>query len=263
MARGPDDEAERLAPHPALTAYYRSEGERRHFLDDLFDRTAPRYDRIAQIMSLGSGAWHRRKALLRAGLGPGRAALDVAVGTGAVARAAKAIVGPAGRVIGVDPSVSMLMEARRAARIPVVQGLAEHLPFRDAAFDFLSMGYALRHVTDLRYTFREYHRVLCPGGTLLILDFALPRHRIAFGAARLYLGTIVPWVARLGSGDRQARLLMQYCWESVARGVSPEVICGAIVESGFHPPRAQRDFGVFIEYIAVKPAALERAAIPA
>jgi demethylmenaquinone methyltransferase/2-methoxy-6-polyprenyl-1,4-benzoquinol methylase len=156
----------------------------------------------------------------------------------------------------------MLMEARRAVRIPVVQGLAENLPFRDAAFDFLSMGYALRHVTDLRYTFREYHRVLCPGGTLLILDFAPPRHRIAFGAARLYLGTIVPWVARLGSGDRQARLLMQYCWESVARSVSPEVICGAIVESGFHPPRARRDFGVFIEYIAVKPAALGRAAIP-
>jgi len=257
MTRGPDEEGERLAPHPALTAYYRSEGERRHFLDDLFDRTATRYDRIGQIMSLGSGAWHRRKALLRAGLMPGGAALDVAVGTGAVARAAKGIVGPSGRVLGIDPSVGMLLEARRTARIPVVQGLAEHLPFRDASFDLLSMGYAVRHVADLRHTFREYHRVLRPGGTLLILDFVQPRHRITFGVARLYLGTIVPWVAQLGSGDRQMRLLMRYCWESMARSVPPEVICGAMVESGFHPPRAKRDYGVFIEYIAVKPAALD------
>lgn len=129
-AHGKDEETDRLQPHPTLRAYYRNEGERRQVLDDLFDRTASHYDRITQFMSFGSGAWHRRQALLRAGLAPSMMVLDVAVGTGAVAREALGIVKPMGRVVGVDPSTGMLAEARRLTRIPLVQGLAEHLPFR-------------------------------------------------------------------------------------------------------------------------------------
>jgi demethylmenaquinone methyltransferase / 2-methoxy-6-polyprenyl-1,4-benzoquinol methylase len=254
MSRVPQDEADRLAPHPVLTAYYRSEGEQRRFLDDLFDTTAVSYERVASLMSLGSGAWHRRHALLRAGLVRGMRVLDVAVGTGAVAREALGIVGPTGRVVGVDPSAGMLHETRRSLRLPVVQGLAEGLPFRDASFDFVSMGYALRHVADLRTTFREHYRVLRPGGRLLILEFTRPRRRLAFRLAQLYFGSIVPWAAVIGGRNRHARRLMRYCWDSVRRSVSPELICGAIADAAFEPPRAKADFGVFIEYIAVKSA---------
>jgi demethylmenaquinone methyltransferase/2-methoxy-6-polyprenyl-1,4-benzoquinol methylase len=243
----------RLSPHAPLAAYYGDEPQRRRFLDALFDRTASRYDGIAGLLSLGSGPWHRRRALSRAGLERDMAVLDVAVGTGALAREAAGLLGPPGRVVGIDPSPGMLAQARMRVSIPVVQGLAEHLPFRSESFDFLSMGYALRHVSDLRATFREYHRVLRPGGRLLILEFTHPRTRLRYQLARFYLGTLVPWLAQLRAGSRDARLLMRYCWASVARGLPAETICGAIVESGFVEVRTRADLGVLIEFVAVKP----------
>ena len=253
MSGSADKDARRLSPHPPLTAYYHSEHQHRLFLDALFDRTASHYDRIAWLLSLGSGSWHRRHALLRAGLRHDMAVLDVAVGTGSVAREAVSLLRRPGWLVGIDPSPGMLAQARMRVGIPVIQGLAEHLPFRDESFDFLSMGYALRHVSDLRATFCEYHRVLRPGGRLLILDFARPRTRTGYRLARFYFDTLVPWVAQLGSGTGDARMLMRYCWASVAHCVPAETICRSIAESGFEQIRGKPDFGVFIEYVAVKP----------
>jgi demethylmenaquinone methyltransferase/2-methoxy-6-polyprenyl-1,4-benzoquinol methylase len=95
-------------PHPILPAYYDSEAQRRGFVRRLFDQTAGDYDRIERAVSFGTGAWYRRQALLRAGLTPGMRVLDVAVGTGLVAREALAVVGESGQVIGLDPSAGML-----------------------------------------------------------------------------------------------------------------------------------------------------------
>jgi demethylmenaquinone methyltransferase / 2-methoxy-6-polyprenyl-1,4-benzoquinol methylase len=243
MAALPDEHTRKLPPHPALKDFY----------DRLFDKTAVHYDRIAWLMSLGSGPWHRRQALSRAGLRPHMAVLDVAMGTGLVAREALGLLRPPGRVVGIDPSTGMLAQARVRIRIPLIQGLAEHLPFHDRSFDFVSMGYALRHVSDLAMTLREYHRVLRPGGRLLILDFTRPRTRAGYHLARLYLDTIMPLVAQLGSGTGDARVLMRYCWASVANCVPAETICRTVTECGFEHVRGKTDFGVFIEYIAVKP----------
>src|SRR5437867_2976853 len=142
----PGRDARLLAPHPPLTSYYESESQRRRFLDQLFDDLAGHYDSLNALLSLGSGAWYRRGVLRRAGLAPSMRLLDVAVGTGAVARAASGILGAAGHVVGLDPSLGMLRQTRRTTAIRVTQGIAEALPFRDGAFDFVSMGYALRHV---------------------------------------------------------------------------------------------------------------------
>lgn len=250
---GPGPDLDRLPPHPTLRTFYTGERERRSFLDSLFDRTAPDYDRVTWLVSLGSGAWHRRQALLRAGLRPGMTVLDVAVGTGSVAGEALRLVGPSGRVVGVDPSLGMLAQARARLRLPAVQGLAEALPFRDQSFDFLSMGYALRHVADIRTTFREYHRVLRPGGQLLILDFTRPRTRAGYRAARIYFDWIVPWAARLCAGTRDAGVLMRYLWASIDGCVPPGTISDAIAACGFEHARSKPDLGVFIEYLAVKP----------
>src|SRR5262249_28149959 len=149
-------------PHPQLSEYYGDEAERRRLLDRLFDRSARDYDRIGRWMSFGSGESYRADCLRRAGLRPGMRVLDVATGTGPVARAAAQTVGVE-RVLALDPSMGMLLEARRAVGVAGVRGLGEQLPWRDGSFDFLSMGYALRHVGDLRATFAEYHRVLRPG----------------------------------------------------------------------------------------------------
>ena len=68
----------------------------------------------------------------------------------------------------------MVTEAQKQGVSKVLQGKVEHLPFPDSPFNFISMGYALRHVTDLTLTFKEYLRVLKPGGQLLILEISWP-----------------------------------------------------------------------------------------
>ena len=242
------------APHPPLQKYYRGEPQRRGFVTGLFDRTAPHYDWINGVMSLGSGVRYRRDALRRAGLAPGDRILDVAIGTGLVARAARDILGGGDGVTGVDLSMGMLVEARKNPPITLVQGVAERLPVADACMDFVTMGYALRHVTDFESTFREYLRVLKPGGKLLILELTRPAADSAtYRFTRFYLHTVVPLLARLGPGGREARTLMEYFWDTVDNCVPPATILAALAESGFISPRRNLVHGVFSEYAASKP----------
>ena len=232
-----------------LADHHRDESGRRRFLTQLFDATAQDYDRLTGFLSFGSGVPYRRNALRRAGLREGMRVLDVAVGTGAVARGAIGIVGPAGRVVGLDPSAGMLREARRKLALPLVQGEAERLPFQDGTFDFVSMGYALRHVPDLHPLFSEYGRVLKPGGTLLILEFARGRSRFARGIGRLYLGYAAPWLSRIRCRSKAAQLLMTYCWQTVEHLVPPEAIVDAMARCGFESIRAKQWFGLLSEYL--------------
>ncbi|NIM27958.1 MAG: class I SAM-dependent methyltransferase [Gammaproteobacteria bacterium] len=243
------------APHPPLEKYYPGEAQRRAFVTALFDRTARHYDGITRLMSLGSGSWYRRDALRRMGLARGNVhLLDVAVGTGQVARAARDILGETGRVTGVDLSMGMLSEARRHLACALVQGVAEKLPFADACADFVTMGYALRHVTDLASTFREYLRVLKPGGTLLILEMTRPpADTAAYRIMRFYLESVVPRMARLGPGGAETRTLMEYCWDTVNECVAPATIIETLAESGFSAPRRNVVLHVFSEYVATKP----------
>ena len=242
------------APHPPLERYYPGERERRDFVTGIFDRTASGYDWINRVMSLGSGVRYRRDALRRAGLtSDGARVLDVAVGTGLVARAALDIVGRRGRVTGVDPSTGMLAEARARLPVALVQGVAERLPFADGCADFVTMGYALRHVADLESTFREYLRVLKPGGVLLVLELTPPAAgTLAYRLTRLYLRGVVPFLARLGPGGGDAGTLMEYFWDTVERCVPPTTILEAMAESGFDAPRRRIVYRIFSEYVATK-----------
>jgi demethylmenaquinone methyltransferase / 2-methoxy-6-polyprenyl-1,4-benzoquinol methylase len=153
------------APHPVLKKYYGQESDRRSFVSALFDKGARHYDWINALGSMGSGRFYRRWILAKYGLRAGMKLLDVATGTGLVAQAATSIVRESGAVIGLDPSIGMLQQARKTLAIPLVQGTVEELPFAADHFDFLSMGYALRHVADLGVAFRQCLRVLKPGGS--------------------------------------------------------------------------------------------------
>lgn len=241
-----------LRPHPLLTQYYADEESRRRQVLSWFDESAVDYDWLTQTLSFGSGSRYRRQALLRAGLAPGMKALDVACGTGAATTSVQEIVGPSGQVLGLDPSTGMLLQARRNAVRRLVRGVAEALPFPDGRFDFLSMGYALRHVADLRRTFQEYHRVLAPGGKLLILEITPPRARLPFFLLELFLGRVIPLVARLGRGGRTSRDLMRYYWETIEQCVPPPVILAALTEAGFSQVERQVEMSIFSEYVAVR-----------
>jgi demethylmenaquinone methyltransferase/2-methoxy-6-polyprenyl-1,4-benzoquinol methylase len=111
-------------------------------------------------------------------------------------------------VIGVDPSRGMLWEARKALSGPLVQGRAEALPFRDDLFDMLSMGFALRHVPDMDVAFREYRRVLKPGGRLILLEVSRPHSPISRWLIRVHLQHILPLMARMSTRSLPAQLLI-------------------------------------------------------
>src|SRR5262249_34015790 len=144
-----------------------------------FDAAARHYDRVGRGLHFGSGPWYRRRALQRAGLRPGMKILDVATGTGLLAREAVRLVAEPSNVVGIDPSTAMLREARKALAIPLARGAAEALPFRSDVFDMLTMGYAIAHVADLETGLRESLRVLKPGGRLVLLELARPESRVA------------------------------------------------------------------------------------
>ncbi len=240
-------------PHPVLKDYYSSAADRQPFVGALFDGTARHYNRVGQMLDLGSGLWYRCGALRRAGLRPGMRLLDVATGTGLVARGAATILGEPGRVIGMDPSRGMLGEARKALSGPLFQGRAEALPFRDDAFDMLSMGFALRHVADLEVAFREYWRVLKPGGRLLLLEVSRPDSPVVRGLLRAYLQHILPLMARISTRSKPAQLLMKYYWDTIDRCVPPETIVEVLRRGGFVDVNRHVFFGFLSEYGAAKP----------
>lgn len=242
-------------PHPVLREYYRADDERQAFVIHLFDGAARHYDHVCRLMSFGSGQRYRRQALERMGLRPGMRLLDVATGTGLVARAAAGIVQDPRAVVGVDASIGMLREARKTLAGPVVQGRMEGLPFAGGRFDILSIGYALRHAADLEVAFRECLRVLKPGGRLLVLEISRAPTPGRRALIRLYFTILLPLLMRLRTRDRHARVLTRYYWDTIDACASPETILAVLRRSGFAEVH-RRVFGGFLsEYTAVKPDA--------
>jgi len=180
----------------------------------------------------------------------GHRVLDVAIGTGLVARQAATITGPQGLVIGLDLSEGMLREARRSLDIPLIQGTAESLPLADASVDFVTMGYALRHVSDLTMTFKEFRRVLRPEGTVLLLEIARPTRPMMRHAVHAYLGGLVPLISRVSGGGSDGMRLMRYYWETIDRCVPPETIERSMADAGFTDVRCDVDFDMFRNYSA-------------
>ena len=249
-------------PIPALPAYWGRSEDRQQAVNDLFDRSARHYDWICAAMSAGTGQAYRREALGRAGVREGTAVLDVGTGTGLVAREALRLVGASGRVIGLDPSAGMMHAGRDWGRESVgvqsdsrpqlhfVQGGGERLPFAAGTFDFVTMGYALRHVPDLEEAFREYRRVLRPGGRVLLLEVTRPASRLGLAFARGYFGSIVPLIAWIGTGSRDASRLMRFYWDTIAYCVPAPAVMTALEAAGFTNPARRVLRGILTEYTA-------------
>ncbi len=237
-----------VAPHPPLRQFYRNAGERERFVVELFDGSAPWYDWAIAFLSFGSGNWYRRQVLARTGLKNGDHLLDLATGTGVVARAAAAVAGNGHSVIGLDPSLGMLIAGREKALFRNVQGKSETLPFRDRSFDVITIGYALRHFADLAAVFRECARVLRPTGKLVILEITAPESRLARVLLRAYMGTLVPAAAALLTRRARVSKLLRYYWATTRECVRPNIILSALRDAGFADARRSVDAGIFSEY---------------
>jgi demethylmenaquinone methyltransferase/2-methoxy-6-polyprenyl-1,4-benzoquinol methylase len=241
------------APHPPLTDYYPSEAQRRNWVQRMFDGTAADYDRIERFVGLGSGSWYRGAALLRAGLKPGMKVLDIGVGTGLVSRQVARIVGVAELVTGIDPSPGMLRNAQVPAGVKLVRGSVEHLPFADASFDFVTMGYALRHIADLSVAFAECARVLRPGGRYCILEITHPDKKFHATLLKGYLRGVVPWFARLTSRNSETPILWNYYWDTIAACAPPSRVMHTLEDAGFGKVDRHVELGIFSEYRSDKP----------
>jgi demethylmenaquinone methyltransferase/2-methoxy-6-polyprenyl-1,4-benzoquinol methylase len=156
------------------------EAARTRHARELFAPLGPTYDRYARLLSFGQDP--RWRSFLVSRIPPdAHRVLDVATGTAAVA-IELARAGPARTVIGLDQSPEMLeaggdrvAHAGLSGRIELREGRAESLPFADGEFDALTFTYLLRYVDDVSATLRELVRVVRPGGTVAMLEFALPR----------------------------------------------------------------------------------------
>jgi demethylmenaquinone methyltransferase / 2-methoxy-6-polyprenyl-1,4-benzoquinol methylase len=241
------------APHPPLTEYYEREEDRREWVGRQFDQTASDYDRMERILGLGTGSIYRRKTLHRAGLSPGMQMLDIGMGTGLVTRQAVRILGDASKVTGVDPSAGMIRNAKLPRGVTVVEGRAESIPLASAGYDFLSMGYSLRHVSDLEIAFGEFHRVLKPEGKVCILEITRPQGSLATALLKGYCKYAVPSLAKLIARNKDTAQLWRYYWDTIEACAVPEKVLHTLKSVGFENVRRTVDLGIFSTYLADKP----------
>lgn len=248
-----------LPPHPILGPYYRDPAEKREYLRNIFDDTARDYDRMEALASFGTGRWYRRQALRRAGLASGMAVLDVATGTGLLAREALSIVRPAaansasGSVTGVDPSTAMLQLASDQLGIPTIVATAEAIPVESAKYDFVTMGYALRHVADLHAAFTEMARTLKPGGRICVLEISRPANALIRAMLKAHFKLVFPVAARFVGRSRRTSELWKYYWETIEQCVPPERVLRAMTDAGLADARRSVSLGFCSEYTATRP----------
>lgn len=240
-------------PHAPIAEYYDSEEERAGFVQGIFDATAADYDRTERILGLGSGRWYRRRALRRAGLAPGMRVVDVGFGTGLVAEQALGLIGDAQLLTGVDPSVGMMKASRLAGKVPLLAARAEQLPLPDHCVDFVSMGYALRHLGDLDAAFAEFRRVLKPGGRICMLEITRPASHWGRKLLKAYLRGWVPLAARLSGAATQTPRLWRYYWDTIDACTPPQRIEEILRAQGLTDVRTVIELGVFYEYHARAP----------
>ena len=248
----PEQPASVESPIPVLPGYFNNDSEKSSYLSRMFDSAAPDYDRMERLLGLGSGSWYRRKALERAGLMRNMRVVDVAVGTGLVAREAATLVGDPTLVVGVDPSAGMMAGAKVPAGVRLLQGKAEAIPFPDASFDFLSMGYALRHVSSLAVAFREFQRVLKPGARICILEITSPQGRIAKALLKVYMRGIVPTLGKLFARSNATAELWRYYWDTIEACVPAKDVVSTLRACGFDDVRSEVHYGIFTEYQATR-----------
>jgi demethylmenaquinone methyltransferase / 2-methoxy-6-polyprenyl-1,4-benzoquinol methylase len=178
--------------------------ERTRLARSIFAGIAPQYSRVGALMSLGQDGLWRRTMVSNVGGGPGSLVLDVASGTGLVAREL------AGRrrfrVVSLDPSEPMLRaglpaneRAGLTSQILPVLGQAERLPFDEGAFEAVTFTYLLRYIDDPGSTLRELARVLRPGGTLSCLEFHVPEQPFLRAGWQLYTRTALPLIGAMVS----------------------------------------------------------------
>jgi demethylmenaquinone methyltransferase / 2-methoxy-6-polyprenyl-1,4-benzoquinol methylase len=200
----------------------------------MFDRIAGVYDLMNSAMTAGLHHQWRQRAVERAQVGPGSDALDVCCGTGDLALELRRRIGPDGRVVGSDFSEPMLELARRKSGeegLPVEFGWADalELPYGDASFDAVTIGFGARNLADLDRGIAEMARVSRPGGRLVILEITRPQREPLAAFYSLWFDRIVPVIGSV-AGDSDA---YSYLPNSVRTFPEPEQLAAKMDAAGY------------------------------
>jgi len=202
----------------------------------VFDSVADRYDIMNDLMSGGLHRLWKRYTIDQAAVKRGDYILDLAGGTGDLARDFARLVGAEGRVILADINAAMLRQGRRrlvdagiAGNVAIAQVNAQKLPFDDRTFDCITMAFGLRNVTDKDTALKSMFRVLKPGGKAMILEFSEPNQAIK-PAYDLYCFKVLPALGKLIAGDSDS---YQYLAESIRMHPDQETLQGMMESAGF------------------------------
>jgi demethylmenaquinone methyltransferase / 2-methoxy-6-polyprenyl-1,4-benzoquinol methylase len=230
------------------------EREKARKVRGVFDSVAPRYDLMNDLMSLGLHRAWKTYAVLVADLRPGQRVLDIAGGTGDLARAFARKVGSEGVVVHTDINASMLRVGRdrlldAGLVLPTVVCDAEKLPFAPESFDRVSVGFGLRNMTHKDLALAEMHRVLRPGGKLLVLEFSKVARPLE-KAYDWYSFRILPRLGRLVARDEAS---YRYLAESIRMHPGQEELKAMMKKSGFgHVDYHNLTGGVAALHVAIK-----------
>ncbi len=203
---------------------------------DVFDSVASRYDLMNDLMSGGLHRLWKRFTIEQAAAKRGQTILDLAGGTGDLARAFAGRVGQSGHVVLADINAAMLNEGRRrltdagvAGNLSIAQVDAENLPFASSSFDCITMAFGLRNVTDKKAALTSMQRVLKPGGKALVLEFSKPPELIK-PAYDFYSFKVLPALGKLVASDESS---YQYLAESIRMHPDQETLKTLMEDSGF------------------------------
>ena len=209
--------------------------EKARRVEKVFASVARRYDLMNDLMSLGSHRIFKRITIEMSGVREGHTVLDLAGGTGDLSALYAPIVGEGGRVVLTDINGPMIAVGRDRlldeghTNVAFCQADAESLPFVDASFDCVTIGFGVRNVTRKERALIEMHRVLKPNGRLLVLEFSKPENPLvaaAYGAFR----SLWPIVGRAVTGDAGA---YRYLVESIEMHPSQRALRLMITDAGF------------------------------
>lgn len=218
-------------------------GDKATEVQQMFAAIAGKYDLLNSLLSFGRDSRWRELAVSKCNLGPGDLALDVATGTGEMARLLARRYGDS-RVVGVDFCADMLARARTklatsagGERIHLVRGDALRLPFPDCEFDCAIIGFALRNVSDIAAVCREMARVVKPGGRVVSLELTRPSSRLLRAMHRFYMFQVISRIGGLMSGRREA---YTYLPESILEFPPPEELKGIMEGAGLEKVETYR-----------------------
>ncbi len=204
---------------------------------EVFDSVAAKYDVMNDLMSFGVHRLWKRFTVSQAAVRPGQVVLDLAGGTGDLAAKFSARVGSKGLVVLADINNAMLSTGRDRLidqgllnNIDYAQANAEYLPFADDSFDVITMAFGLRNVTDKDRALASMHRVLKPGGKLLVLEFSKPVLPLLSKAYDAYSFSALPLMGKLVANDADS---YRYLAESIRMHPDQDTLEGMMVNAGF------------------------------